>query len=276
MALKKCKECGNHVSSRADKCPQCGAPIARSQLLGCGCLVVCMAVLAVAVPTCIKSSPKSSAPVSVEAAIQDQGKAAYYTAREAVRKMLKSPSTAAFGSPGVDDGVGWFQESDGVWRVSGWVDSHNSFGAMIRTTWSARMRKKDDENFSLLKIRVGDESVDFEKLAEEAKEQAALDAIKLPHSPKPGIPEHWKPEYKETLDQSRATPAPEATPPPATPPPIRGYTLRRAVPIRTQYGSVEARQGSPVRVVSKSPTGIVIEAQGGRTTIPESWLEPVR
>lgn len=26
MALKKCKECGNEISNKADKCPQCGAP----------------------------------------------------------------------------------------------------------------------------------------------------------------------------------------------------------------------------------------------------------
>lgn len=27
MALKKCKECGNQVSTKADKCPKCGAPV---------------------------------------------------------------------------------------------------------------------------------------------------------------------------------------------------------------------------------------------------------
>ena len=26
MALKKCKECGNEISSKAEACPQCGAP----------------------------------------------------------------------------------------------------------------------------------------------------------------------------------------------------------------------------------------------------------
>lgn len=27
MALKKCKECGNEISTKADKCPNCGAPV---------------------------------------------------------------------------------------------------------------------------------------------------------------------------------------------------------------------------------------------------------
>ena len=29
MALKKCKECGNQVSTKADKCLICGAPVKR-------------------------------------------------------------------------------------------------------------------------------------------------------------------------------------------------------------------------------------------------------
>lgn len=38
MALIKCKECGNQVSSKAQTCPQCGARIARKPM-GCGGLV---------------------------------------------------------------------------------------------------------------------------------------------------------------------------------------------------------------------------------------------
>jgi len=35
MALKKCKECGNQVSTSADKCPNCGAPVKRKSRIGC-------------------------------------------------------------------------------------------------------------------------------------------------------------------------------------------------------------------------------------------------
>lgn len=35
MALKKCTECGNEVSSKAGVCPNCGAPVKKPQKMGC-------------------------------------------------------------------------------------------------------------------------------------------------------------------------------------------------------------------------------------------------
>ncbi len=37
MALIKCKECGNEISSKATSCPKCGAPVKAKKSLGCGC-----------------------------------------------------------------------------------------------------------------------------------------------------------------------------------------------------------------------------------------------
>ena len=39
MALKKCKECDHEVSSKAVKCPNCGAPLKRKGM-GCGALIL--------------------------------------------------------------------------------------------------------------------------------------------------------------------------------------------------------------------------------------------
>lgn len=76
---------------------------------------------------------------------EDLGRIAAWTyAGEFVKKRLKSPSTASFGS----FLGGTYQdplecvtaESDGVYHVLGWVDSQNGFGATVRTEFSLRLR----------------------------------------------------------------------------------------------------------------------------------------
>ncbi len=45
MALKKCKECGNEVSTKAEACPSCGAPV-KAKEMGCfSSLLVIIVVL---------------------------------------------------------------------------------------------------------------------------------------------------------------------------------------------------------------------------------------
>lgn len=49
MALIKCKECGEKVSTKAKNCPACGAPIKRTS----GCAVVLLVLLGVSIIACI-------------------------------------------------------------------------------------------------------------------------------------------------------------------------------------------------------------------------------
>lgn len=45
MALKKCRDCGNQVSTSAVNCPQCGAPInPQRKQYGCGTLILVLVV----------------------------------------------------------------------------------------------------------------------------------------------------------------------------------------------------------------------------------------
>jgi hypothetical protein len=78
---------------------------------------------------------------------------AWTVAQEFVLKFVKSPSTASFG--GFTD----FQNprervkhlGSGVYRVTGWVDSQNAFGATMRTDFSLEVRCNDnDGSWSLL------------------------------------------------------------------------------------------------------------------------------
>lgn len=49
-----------------------------------------------------------------------------------VEMMLKAPSTAKFNTSPV------VKEENGIYSISSWVDSENSFGAMIRSQWSVK------------------------------------------------------------------------------------------------------------------------------------------
>ena len=72
---------------------------------------------------------------------------ARYMVEQFVKDKLKAPATAKFPSWGdradVTD-IGNFR-----YRVSGYVDSQNGFGAMIRTHYVAVVRDKGGRNWSL-------------------------------------------------------------------------------------------------------------------------------
>lgn len=67
---------------------------------------------------------------------QVQRKAAESACEDFVRDQLKSPSTAEF--------TGTSSTGSGPWTVTGEVDSENSFGAMIRASWSCEIRLDGD------------------------------------------------------------------------------------------------------------------------------------
>jgi len=64
MALKKCKECGGTVSSKAKTCPHCGVTVARSNQIGAlsGCLVISIAIVVIGVSASFIESPDRSSP----------------------------------------------------------------------------------------------------------------------------------------------------------------------------------------------------------------------
>lgn len=61
----------------------------------------------------------------------------YGYATAAVREKLKAPSTAKFSSPGFDADAKAVPYGYHQWLCSGWVDSQNAMGAMLRAKWGA-------------------------------------------------------------------------------------------------------------------------------------------
>ncbi|OSI09291.1 Uncharacterised protein [Neisseria zoodegmatis] len=58
----------------------------------------------------------------------------------AVKQLLKAPATAEFG------GWGRNRNGDGTYTITGSVDAHNSYGAMLRSSFNCTVRDKGDGN----------------------------------------------------------------------------------------------------------------------------------
>src|SRR5271155_824244 len=75
VAIKKCKECGGLVSTKAKTCPQCGAPVKRGTSAGVGCLAIIVVVIVIAAAmnsdktTTNEPSPQSDAAKPSESSI---------------------------------------------------------------------------------------------------------------------------------------------------------------------------------------------------------------
>lgn len=63
-----------------------------------------------------------------------------------VKEILKAPSTAKF--PGLDE---WgFDKKDGIVTIQGYVDSQNSFGAMLRNKFQVKYNEKEERMTSFI------------------------------------------------------------------------------------------------------------------------------
>lgn len=134
MALVKCEECKNEVSNKADKCPNCGVKIKQ----GKGCLWwigVLFVVIAVGYGIEVSTKDTSGSNTTSTQGSTSDLFLVYRYAEDAVKKDLKSPTTAEF--PGRSERVNHVNYlGDGEYKVNSWVDSQNSFGAIIRTNFS--------------------------------------------------------------------------------------------------------------------------------------------
>lgn len=89
------------------------------------------------------------------------GKEAYYSviAKEIVESYLKAPSSAKY--PSLTEFR--MQRYGDIVAVSGYVDSQNSFGAMIRSEWVVQFRTDhnnlDSFAYQVLYVRIGDQEV---------------------------------------------------------------------------------------------------------------------
>lgn len=122
---KKCIHCKEDILSDAKICKHCGkAQPSKASAIIMACVSIFIAYIMI---TSVIGGPNTQT--------NDRKINSQVFAKEAIRKILKSPSTAKFSD------VQAYELSDekDVWAINGYVDSQNSFGAMMRNVWEVQI-----------------------------------------------------------------------------------------------------------------------------------------
>jgi hypothetical protein len=141
MALITCKQCDRKISSIVTHCPACGAQVApiRKPLP----VMTVIAVGTVCLIGLIAFGPLFD---TDRRSPEDKKESLARTAaKQLIPRQLKSPSTATF-APDEEWSITKYGND---YVLSAWVDSQNSFGAMLRMQFVAVMRD-EGENWRLV------------------------------------------------------------------------------------------------------------------------------
>lgn len=80
---------------------------------------------------------------------------AFWISQDFVKRALKAPSTAEFPATMRNDDIRSKYLGDCIHEIWAYVDSQNSYGAMIRTTYYAKVQnRKGTDNWSLLDLKL--------------------------------------------------------------------------------------------------------------------------
>ena len=144
--INKCPHCKTGVDPEASICPHCRGKIYQWTFTkifiagGIGIIVLLM-LIGSFFSSSSTSSTATNAPVNRK--IDSIGFAEYM-----IKDLLKAPSTAKF----VDVNAYELTDQKDVWVVTGYVDSQNSFGAMIRNSWKIQFDYRDGKGGEITNI----------------------------------------------------------------------------------------------------------------------------
>lgn len=150
MALKKCRDCKKEISSKAKLCPNCGLGQKASsagEVMG-GCLILVI-IISIAVAFCGSDEPDDSNSWMKEDKIY-----AYLIAESYVEKNLKAPKSAEFASTFDKPNHVSFDKESQLYTVISYVDSQNSFGAKIRSKFTAIIQRLSDKDWKLIRLNI--------------------------------------------------------------------------------------------------------------------------
>lgn len=161
---KLCPHCKTEIDWEASICPNCHGKITVWNS-GKKMLVVIVALLfligifnmnsVTPSSTSTSSTPEPVSTPSPEQARKDREIMSLVFAKETIKKVLKSPSTAEF----VDVKAYELSNLKDVWAVNGYVDSQNSFGAMIRSQWEVQLDYREGKGGTVKSVLFDGEKI---------------------------------------------------------------------------------------------------------------------
>ncbi len=154
MALIECPECNKQISETASSCPQCGYSFSKGETESilkeskkykiAGYFV--SAIILIFLFKLCTGGDKSKVVVPWDQV--DNSLVAWVYTRSIVEKQLKSPITAKFPA----DYTEFIKHNGTTYTIDAYVDSQNSFGAMIRTYFKATVQEVSEDRWMTVSI----------------------------------------------------------------------------------------------------------------------------
>ena len=151
---KKCPHCKTEIDWEASKCPNCHGKVyvwnSGKKIL----VTILILLFFIGIFNMNSSAPSSSSTntsvstPSPEQTTSDRKVMSIVFAEDVIKKTLKAPSTAKF----VDVQAYELSNLKDVWAVNGYVDSQNSYGAMIRNQWEVQLDYRDGKGGTVKSI----------------------------------------------------------------------------------------------------------------------------
>lgn len=102
---------------------------------------------------CNNEAPEPEPKKSFNDQLDDLKGEAYYSSQDFLNKRLKSPASAQyqdyFENPEISKYIG-----DSTFVINAYVDSQNSYGAMLRSNYTAKLKLTNDNRWELLDIKL--------------------------------------------------------------------------------------------------------------------------